>query len=167
MTLLYSLNNSRPAPLPFRIRLPGGATRTDPTSFTDDEITAAGYTGPYSEPPYDPATEQLQWADGAYSVVPLPPPPPQPDWPRFKLAAFTSADIKASLATALGTDTTAATALAATLLRAEQGDVTDFAVTWAAVMQAAPLAPEVLTELVSLAQECELPEVFVASFQAS
>lgn len=167
MTLLYSLNNTRPAPLPFRIRLPGGATRTDPTTFTDDEITAAGYAGPYSEPPYDPAAEQLQWADGAYSVVPLPPPPPQPDWTRFKAHVLTNPDINAALATALTTVPAAATALAPTLLRAEQGDVTDFTAAWAAVMQAAPLAPEVLTELVDLARECELPEVFVASFQAS
>ena len=165
MPNLYSHNGARPEPLPFRIRLPDGFTRTDPATFTDDEIASAGYSGPYTEPPYDPATEQLQWADGAYSVVPLPPPPLQPDWPRFKLAAFTSPDIKASLSSALGTNTTAATALAATLLRAEQGDITDFTVAWSAVLAAAPLAPDVLTELVSLAQECELPEGFVAALQ--
>jgi hypothetical protein len=79
MTLLYSYNNARPEPLPFRITLPTGFTRTDPSTFTEDEIVAAGFTGPYTEPPYDPATEQLDWADGIYSVTPLPLPPPEPE----------------------------------------------------------------------------------------
>ena len=88
------------------------------------------------------------------------------NWPRFKAHVLTNPDINAALATALTTVPAAATALAPTLLRAEQGDPSDFAAAWAAVMQAAPLAPETLAELVSLARECELPEVFVASFQA-
>jgi hypothetical protein len=76
--MLYSFQGSRPVPLPFRITLPNGFTRTDPSTFTEDEILAAGFTGPYSPPPYDPATEQLGWVDGAFVVEPLPPPPPEP-----------------------------------------------------------------------------------------
>ena len=72
---LYSLHGARPEPLPFRITLPNGFTRTDPSTFTEDEIQAAGFTGPYAPPPYDMATEQLGWVDGAYVVEPLPPPP--------------------------------------------------------------------------------------------
>jgi hypothetical protein len=79
MTLLYSLQGNRPEPLPFRITLTNGFTRTDPSTFTEDEILASGFIGPYAEPPYDPATEQLDWADGIYSVTPLPPPPPEPE----------------------------------------------------------------------------------------
>jgi hypothetical protein len=79
MTLLYSHNNQRPEPLPFRITLPNGFTRTDPSTFTEDEITAAGFTGPYTEPDYDPATEQLEWANDAFVVVAKPPPPPEPE----------------------------------------------------------------------------------------
>jgi hypothetical protein len=71
--MLYSFQGSRPAPLPFRITLPNGFTRTDPSTFTEDEIRAAGFTGPYVEPPYNPATEQLSWVDGAFTVDPLPP----------------------------------------------------------------------------------------------
>jgi hypothetical protein len=85
----------------------------------------------------------------------------QPDWTRFKAHVLANPGINAALATALTTVPAAATALAPTLLRAEQGDVTDFAAAWAAVMQAAPLAPEVLTELVSLALDCNLPQEFV------
>ena len=77
--MLYSFNGSRPAPLSFRITLPNGFTRTDPSTFTEDEILAAGFTGPYTEPAYDPATEQLEWIDGAFVVIAKPPAPPAPE----------------------------------------------------------------------------------------
>ena len=70
MTLLYSHNNAKPQPLPFRIRLPDGSTRTDPSTFTQEEITAAGYTGPYTQPLYDPKTEVLAWNGSDYFVRP-------------------------------------------------------------------------------------------------
>ena len=79
MTILYSHNTARPEPLPFRITLPNGFTRTDPSTFTEDEITAAGFSGPYTEPAYDPATEQLEWIDGAFVVTAKPPAPPAPE----------------------------------------------------------------------------------------
>lgn len=77
--MLYSFNGSRPAPLPFRITLPNGFTRTDPSTFTEDEITAAGFTGPYVEPTYDSTTQQLDWVDGTFIVIPKPPVPPEPE----------------------------------------------------------------------------------------
>lgn len=77
MTLLYSHSNARPEPLPFRITLPNGFTRTDPATFTEDEIAAAGFTGPYTEPIYDPTTQQLDWVDGAFIIVAKPPAPPE------------------------------------------------------------------------------------------
>lgn len=40
---MYSYKNQYPKPLPFRIRLSNGKTRTDPTTFTADEIKDAGY----------------------------------------------------------------------------------------------------------------------------
>lgn len=48
--MLYSLNGNFPQPLPFRIRLPDGSTRTDPSSFTSEEITSAGYIQVEDEP---------------------------------------------------------------------------------------------------------------------
>lgn len=77
--MLYSFNGSRPDPLPFRITLPNGFTRTDPTTFTEDEIAAAGFAGPYTEPAYDPTTQQLDWVDGAFVVIAKPPAPPEPE----------------------------------------------------------------------------------------
>lgn len=41
--MLYSYRSQEPKPIPFRITLPNGLTRTDPTTFTDQEIAAAGY----------------------------------------------------------------------------------------------------------------------------
>lgn len=77
--MLYSFNGSRPAPLPFRITLPNGFTRTDPSTFTEEEITTAGFAGPYTEPAYDPATQQIEWVDGAFVVTAKPPVPPEPE----------------------------------------------------------------------------------------
>ena len=39
----YSKNGNFPEPLPNRIVLPDGTTRTDNTTFTEDEILAVGY----------------------------------------------------------------------------------------------------------------------------
>lgn len=77
--MLYSHNGARPEPLPFRITLPSGFTRTDPSTFTEAEITAAGFTGPYTKPSYNPSTEELAWVDGAFVVSTKPPLPPEPE----------------------------------------------------------------------------------------
>lgn len=41
---LYTKNGSYPQPIPFRIRLSNGSTRTDPSTFTEAEIIDAGFT---------------------------------------------------------------------------------------------------------------------------
>lgn len=76
---LYSLHGARPEPLPFRITLPNGFTRTDVSTFTEEEILAAGYTGPYDEPAHDTDTEYLYWVGDKFVVKDLPPPPPTPE----------------------------------------------------------------------------------------
>lgn len=58
--MLYSYNGNTPAQLPFRIRLPDGSTRTDPSTFTQYELTTAGYVL-CSEPPTVTQTELLSW----------------------------------------------------------------------------------------------------------
>jgi hypothetical protein len=77
--MLFSFNGCRPEPLPFRITLPNGFTRTDPSTFTEEEIAAAGFTGPYTAPVYDPVIEQLDWVDGKFAVSAKPPAPPEPE----------------------------------------------------------------------------------------
>lgn len=93
---LYT-NGNTPAPLPFRIRLSDGRTRTDPTSFTPEEIADAGYEEAPEPPAYDPETEHLVWADGAWSVEALPPPPVRPVTPRQMRLALVQLDMKAQV----------------------------------------------------------------------
>jgi hypothetical protein len=57
--MLYSKNGAYPKPLPFRI-LVNNVTRTDPTSFTPEEIAAAGYVA-VVDPPFVPLYHRLDW----------------------------------------------------------------------------------------------------------
>lgn len=57
---LYSYNGAYPQPLPFRIRLSDGRTRTDPSSFTAEEIADAGYTE-VSDKPTITESQVLEW----------------------------------------------------------------------------------------------------------
>lgn len=57
---LYSKNGSYPEPIPFRIRLSNGLTRTEPSTFTEDEIADAGYTE-VSNPPSITTEQVLEW----------------------------------------------------------------------------------------------------------
>lgn len=58
--MIYSLNGTYPRPLPFRIRLSGGSTRTDPDTFTDEEIADAGYVL-VSETPSITDSQVISW----------------------------------------------------------------------------------------------------------
>jgi len=171
MTPLYSLHGNRPAPLPFRIRLPNGRTRTDPTTFTAEEVAAAGLTGPYQEPSYDPATQQLLWVGGAYVVEALPPPPPVADWARFKLALLPNPSepnssamaINAAIAQAFAAVPVGVLGLSSGLAKAEAGDHQEFSGSWRAVLAVAPPPADALAELVALAGDCNLPAEFVGA----
>lgn len=41
--MLYSYKNQEPTQIPFRIRLSNGTTRSDPSTFTEEELLDAGY----------------------------------------------------------------------------------------------------------------------------
>jgi hypothetical protein len=159
--MLYSFNNDRPAPLPFRIRMPDGFTRTDPSTFTEDEISAAGFTGPYVEPPYDPATQYLDWVDGTYVIEQLPPPPPTPDWLSFKTAMLSSPEVNAAMGQATPLAPLAVFSLPAALNAAVTGDTSDFAVTWTTLREAGLIPQPVLDAVAATAVACQLPEEFV------
>ena len=58
--MLYSYQGNYPQTLPFRIRLSNGFTRTDPASFTQDEIQDAGFTEAPDQPSYT-STQVLEW----------------------------------------------------------------------------------------------------------
>ena len=57
---LYTKNGSYPQPIPFRIRLSDGRTRTDPSTFTEEEILDAGYT-PASDRPIPNSVQVVEW----------------------------------------------------------------------------------------------------------
>ena len=76
--MLYSYRTCWPQVLPFRIRLSDGSTRTDPSTFTAEEIADAGYTGPYVEPAYNPETEVLNWDPYTLTFYSTPKPPEPP-----------------------------------------------------------------------------------------
>lgn len=66
--MLYTKNGSYPAPLPHRIRLSDGTTRSDASTFTSEEIADAGYI-PAEEMPIASKTEQVYWTADGWLVV--------------------------------------------------------------------------------------------------
>ncbi|WP_282091352.1 hypothetical protein [Epibacterium ulvae] len=75
MVQQFTRNGSTPAPLPFRITLSDGRTRTDAQTFTAEEIADAGYTAAPDMPEYDPASQQMGWDGAGWRVEDLPPQP--------------------------------------------------------------------------------------------
>lgn len=67
---LYSYKGSYPDTIPFRITFSDGYTRTDPTTFTQEELLSAGYTGPYELPIYNSKIETVDWNGSDFSVRP-------------------------------------------------------------------------------------------------
>lgn len=62
LNALYSKNGEEPTFLPHEIFLKStGMSRTDPSSFTDEELIDAGFTGPYVKPEYDVENQVLEW----------------------------------------------------------------------------------------------------------
>lgn len=71
--MLYSHNNEYPTQLPNRIRMPDGSTRTDKSTFTDEEIAEAGYVAVGNKPAYAGDTQKVEWdiTSGDWVVVAL------------------------------------------------------------------------------------------------
>jgi hypothetical protein len=66
--MLYSLNGNYPQPLPFRIRLPDGSTRTEPSTFTEEDLNTLGYVQVEDEPiPTD--TQVVSWSSSTVSWI--------------------------------------------------------------------------------------------------
>jgi hypothetical protein len=58
--MLYSYQNQYPKPIPFRIKLSDGRTRTDPSTFTEEEIADAGFVA-VADKPTITDTQVLSW----------------------------------------------------------------------------------------------------------
>lgn len=57
---LYTKNGSYPQSLPYRIRLSNGLTRTEPESFTEEEIADAGYVA-VPDMPVPNSVQVVEW----------------------------------------------------------------------------------------------------------
>jgi len=159
--MLYSFNNQRPAPLPHRIRMPDGFTRTDASTFTQEEIQAAGYSGPYTEPSYNSSTEQLLWVDGAYVIEALPPPIPTPRWVDFSSIMMSLPAINIMLGTLLQNAPGLYGGLVVGLQNASEGDSRVFLNSWNAGYAMELISPELITTVQQIAGEYDLPESFI------
>ena len=73
--MLYSLNGAYPKPIGNRIRLSNGKTRTDSSTFTEEELIDAGYqlAPDIPEKPDNVTFCKLEWngTDWEYRVTPL------------------------------------------------------------------------------------------------
>jgi hypothetical protein len=159
--MLYSLRQQRPAPLPFRIRLSSGFTRTEPASFTAEEIIDAGYVGPYTEPAYNPATEQLVWVNGAYVIEALPPPIPTPRWVDFSAIVMSLPAINVMLGAVLQAAPGLAGGMWVGLDKASEGDSRVFLNAWTTSYAMGLLSAELIATVQQLAAEYDLPEAFI------
>ena len=68
-TALYSYQGQGPQPLPEKILLSDGRKRTDISSYTNEEIVNAGFTGPYEVPEYDQNYQRVLWNSETLSFV--------------------------------------------------------------------------------------------------
>ena len=66
--MLYSKNGSYPNQIPFRIKLSNGLTRTDPSTFTPEEIADAGYITVEDPPASILDTQILEWTGTDWNI---------------------------------------------------------------------------------------------------
>lgn len=66
---LYSYKGQEPSPLPLRIRLDSGETRSSLNELSQQELEDLGFSGPFTKPDYDANTQKVDWIDGRYELV--------------------------------------------------------------------------------------------------
>lgn len=160
MSTLYSLNGAAPTPLPFRIHLANGFTRTDPSTFTEEEIAEVGFVA-IETPDYDPATQALNWNGASFDVVSLPPAPSTPRWVDFSAAAMGDSAVNAMLGQLLQQAPGLYGGLIIGLKDASTGEPALFLRSWAAIQQAGLIDQALSDGIVAMAVAHDLPESFV------
>ena len=163
--MLYSIHNQRPAPLPERIKMPDGFTRNKASTFTQEEIQAAGYSGPYTEPSYNPSTEQLLWVNGEYVIEALPPPPIVPRWVDFSAVIMALPSVNLMLGEVLQNAPGPYGGLFVGLQNASEGDSRVFLNSWNAAYTMGLISPELITTVQEIAGEYDLPEAFIGALE--
>ena len=137
--------------------MPDGFTRTDASTFTQEEIQAAGYSGPYTEPSYNSSTEQLLWVNGEYVIEALPPPPIVPRWVDFSAVVMALPSVNLMLGEVLQNAPGPYGGLFVGLQNASEGDSRVFLNSWNAAYTMGLISPELITTVQEIAGEYDLP----------
>ena len=145
--------------------MPDGFTRTDASTFTQEEIQAAGYSGPYTEPSYNPSTEQLLWVNGEYVIEALPPPPIVPRWVDFSGVIMALPSVNLMLGEVLQNAPGLYGGLVVGLQNASEGDSRVFLNSWNAAYTMGLISPELITTVQEIAGEYDLPEAFIGALE--
>ena len=145
--------------------MPDGFTRTDASTFTQDEIQAAGYSGPYTEPSYNPSTEQLLWVNGEYVIEALPPPPIVPRWVDFSAVVMALPSVNLMLGEVVQNAPGLYGGLFVGLQNASEGDSRVFLNSWNAAYTMGLISPELITTVQEIAGEYDLPEAFIGALE--
>ena len=145
--------------------MPDGFTRTDASTFTQEEIQAAGYSGPYTEPSYNPSTEQLLWVNGEYVIEALPPPPIVPRWVDYSAVIMALPSVNLMLGAVLQNAPGLYGGLVVGLQNASEGDSRVFLNSWNAAYTMGLISPELITTVQEIAGEYDLPEAFIGALE--
>ena len=145
--------------------MPDGFTRTDASTFTQEEIQAAGYSGPYTEPSYNSSTEQLLWVNGEYVIEALPPPPIVPRWVDFSAVIMALPSVNLMLGEVLQNAPGLYGGLVVGLQNASEGDSRVFLNSWNAAYTMGLISPELITTVQEIAGEYDLPEAFIGALE--
>ena len=145
--------------------MPDGFTRTDASTFTQDEIQAAGYSGPYTEPSYNPSTEQLLWVNGEYVIEALPPPPIVPRWVDYSAVIMAHPSVNLMLGEVVQNAPGLYGGLVVGLQNASEGDSRVFLNSWNAAYTMGLISPELITTVQEIAGEYDLPEAFIGALE--
>ena len=142
--------------------MPDGFTRTDASTFTQEEIQAAGYSGPYTEPSYNSSTEQLLWVNGEYVIEAL---PPVPRWVDFSAVVMALPSVNLMLGEVLQNAPGLYGGLVVGLQNASEGDSRVFLNSWNAAYAMGLISPELITTVQEIAGEYDLPEAFIGALE--
>jgi hypothetical protein len=145
--------------------MPDGFTRTDASTFTQEEIQSAGYSGPYTEPSYNPSTEQLLWVNGEYVIEALPPPPIVPRWVDYSAVIMAHPSVNLMLGEVLQNAPGHYGGLFVGLQNASEGDSRVFLNSWNAAYTMGLISPELITTVQEIAGEYDLPEAFIGALE--
>ena len=156
--VLYSLRGQYPQPLPDRIILSNGFSRTG-GNYTPEDIADAGYFA-VEIPSYDPNTHQLNWNGTEFELALIPPPTPTSDWLEFSRLMIQDPEFNLFYNQLFTVSPLVAGSLQVALSQAASlGQSGAFALIWSLISSNIP--PGYREQWVMYAQENHLPADFI------